>query len=120
GPHAAQAATCTPPSGIARGAFVGQNGTSVSVATPLTVAGCPPPPKHKGAPRLSRVSLAGLASAKPVLSFRVARGTNASRLKSLSVSLPRGLLFLSKRGIFVSGSHGLRLSGGKLTITLKR
>jgi len=120
GPHAAQAANCAPPGGIAHGSFTGQNGVIVSVSTPLTVAGCPPPPKHHGAPRLSRVSLAGLASGKPRLSFKVAHGTNAPKLRSLIVSLPRGLLFLSKRGISVSGPHRLRLTGGKLTITLKR
>jgi hypothetical protein len=120
GPHAAQAANCSPPSGTARGSFIGQNGVSVSVSTPLTVQGCPPPPKRQGAPRLARASLTGLAAGKPVLSFKLMHGTSAPNLKSVTVSLPRGLLFLSKKGISVSGAHNLRLGGGKLTITLKR
>jgi hypothetical protein len=123
GPRAAEQATCAPPGGILRASNTGQNGKVATATFPLTVVGCPPPPKRRGAPKLSGVSLSGLPAGKPALGFRVARRTNAPSLKTLTVSLPGGLTFASKRpvrGISVTGSHTLRLSGGKLTITLKR
>jgi hypothetical protein len=117
GPHAAQAANCAPPGGIMHAGFTGQNGKSVAVSLPLTVSGCPTVPK------LSAVSLTGLASRRPALGFKLARGTDAPNLKSVTISLPRGLTVKPKhlgKGISVSAASKLKLSGGKLTITLKR
>jgi hypothetical protein len=117
GPQAAESATCAPPGGILRATNVGQNGKSFSVSLPLTVVGCPTVPK------LSGVSLAGLASGKPSLSFKLVRGSDAPNLKSVTISLPRGLTVKAKhlgRGISISTPSRLGLSGGKLTITLKR
>jgi hypothetical protein len=74
-------------------------------------------------PKLSGLSLAGLAARKPALRFKVTRGTDAPNVRSIAVSLPRGLTFKkSKRpgkGISVSGGHSVRLSGGKLIVALK-
>jgi hypothetical protein len=120
GPKAAEKTTCFPPGGTLHSSFTGQNGKSTSVSLPLQVAGCPPPPKHQSAPKLSAASLTGLAGGRPALTFRVSRGTNAPKLKSLSVSLPGGLSFKGKRGISVGGAHGLRVAGRRLTITLTR
>jgi hypothetical protein len=117
GPRAAEEATCSPPGGILRASNTGQNGKVVTAAFPISVEGCPTVPK------LSRVSLTGLAASKPALQFKVTRGTNAPNLRSITVSLPRGLtLKKSKRlgnGISVSGGHTLSGSGGQLTIRLR-
>ena len=117
GPKAAEAATCAPPGGILRASNTGQNGKVVSVAFPISVAGCPTVPK------LSGLSLGGLASGKPALRFKVTRGTDAPNLRSITVTLPRGLtLNKSKRlgkGISVSGGHAVNGAGGQLTITLR-
>ena len=120
GPKALELATCSPPGGIGHASNTGQNGTVANATFPLQVSGCPPPPKKQGQPKLSGVSLTGLAGGKPSLSFSVAHGTNAPNLKRLSVSLPAGLKFKSKKGISVGGSHTLRIAGGRLIITLKR
>jgi len=117
GPKAAEAATCAPPGGTLRASNTGQNGKVVTVAFPISVAGCPTVPK------VSAVSLSGLAGGKPALRFTVARGSDAPKLRSIAVSLPRGLTFKkSKRlgkEISVSGGHSVRLSAGKLIISLK-
>ncbi|HEY2161883.1 MAG TPA: hypothetical protein VGH24_11300 [Solirubrobacteraceae bacterium] len=117
GPKAAEAATCAPPGGILRASNTGQNGKVVTESFPISVQGCPTVPKLSGA------SFAGLANRKPALRFKVTRGTDAPNLRSIAVSLPRGLTFKkSKRpgnGISVSGGHSVRLSGGKLIISLK-
>lgn len=117
GRDAAESTTCAPPGGIAKGIFVGQNGATVSVSEPLTVSGCPT------APNFSHASLSGLASGKPALRFKLTRGSDAPNLKSLVVSLPRGLSFNKKKlakGISVSAPHTLKLRGGTLAVTLKR
>jgi hypothetical protein len=124
GPQALELATCRPPSGILRASNTGQNGTIANATFPLHVSGCPAPPKIPGAPRLSSVSLGGLTAGRPALSFTVVHGSNAPKLKTVTVSLARGLTFKkSKRpgkGISVSGGHTVRLSGGRLIIALKR
>lgn len=100
-----------------RGIFTGQNGKTVTVAEPLTVAGCPT------APSISHALLAGLASGKPSLRFKLTRGSDAPNLKSIVVALPRGITFNSRKlgkGISINASHKLSLRRGKLTITLNR
>lgn len=117
GARAAEEATCAPPGGILRASNTGQNGKVVNVAFPISVVGCPT------VPTLSGVSLTGLAAGKPGLAFKVTRGSDAPNLKSVTVSLPRGLSFASKhlgKGITVAGPHTLRLSGGSLTISLRK
>ncbi|HUE26012.1 MAG TPA: hypothetical protein VMP89_04510 [Solirubrobacteraceae bacterium] len=117
GPKALQSASCAPPGGTAIGAFTGQNGATVVDRVPLTVSGCP------SAPSISRTSLSGLASGKPVLRFKLARGSDAPNLKSFVVALPGGLAFNAKKlgkGISITAAHSVRLSGGNLTVTLKR
>jgi subtilase family serine protease len=44
-------------------------------------------------PTLSRVSLSGVGAARPRLSFMLTAGRDAPKLKSVSVTLPRGLRF---------------------------
>jgi hypothetical protein len=90
----------------------------------------PVPPKVVGKPSQSRASLSGLAKRKARLSFTVKAGSNAPAIKTISVSLPRGLAFARKtkqltKGITVTGANGKRLKftvkrrGGTLQITLK-
>jgi hypothetical protein len=84
-----------------------------------------------GKPRVSHVSLTGLASRRAKLSFTVKVAGNAPAIKAISVSLPRGLTFARKakaltRGITVRTGNGARLKftvklrHGTLQITLKR
>jgi hypothetical protein len=123
GPKALELATCSPPGGILHASNTGQNGTIANATFDLHVSGCPSAPKPKGPPRLVSLSLGGLAAGKPSLSLTVAHGSNAPKLKAVTVSLPGGLSFATKRpirGISVGGAHTLRIAGGKLTITLKR
>jgi hypothetical protein len=83
-----------------------------------------------GKPSESSASLSGLAKRKARLSFTVKAGSNAAAIKTISVSLPRGLAFARKtkqltKGIKVTGANGKRLkftvklSRGTLQITLK-
>jgi hypothetical protein len=123
GAKALELATCSPPSGILRASNTGQNGTVANASFPIHITGCPSAPKPKGPPRLVSLSLGGLAAGKPALSFTVAHGSNAPKLKTVTVSLPGGLSFAKKRplkGISVGGAHTVRIAGGKLIVTLKR
>jgi subtilase family serine protease len=80
-------------------------------------------------PSAKSVALGGLAKRKPKLSFTVNAGTNAPALKSVSVTLPKGLSFdsskktLSKGVSAKSGGKKVKfaviLKHGVLTITFK-
>lgn len=120
GPRAAESASCAPAGGIVRGSFTGQNGASASTSLPLTVSGCPAAAKS---PTVSGASQSGLAAGKPVIGFKLTSGFGAPKLKSFTVSLSSGLKLIAKklaRGVSVTGAHTLKLSGGTLTVTLKR
>ena len=87
------------------------------------------PPAPPGRPTASSVKLSGLSRGRPSLAFVLAAGRNAAALKSVSISLPRGLSFAHGaktlgRGIVVrSGGRKirftLRLIRGVLTITFR-
>jgi hypothetical protein len=77
-------------------------------------------------PSASHVALNGLGKRKPRLSFTISAGRFGQPLKSVAISLPRGLSFSKSRvGITVKGSGArrvkftLRRSRGVLTITLR-
>jgi subtilase family serine protease len=82
-----------------------------------------------GKPASKGVKLSGLGKGKPKLTFTVDQGTNAPALKSVSVSLPKGLSFdKSKKtlgkGILVKHNgkkvkFSDRVKHGVLTITFK-
>jgi hypothetical protein len=89
-----------------------------------------PPPLKVGKPTASHASLSGVAKRKAKLAFTLAAGSNAAAIKTISVSLPKGLGFSHKtktltKGITVASSSGkhlklrLGLSHGTLKITLK-
>lgn len=73
-------------------------------------------------PTVSSKSLSGIAKGKPKLKFRLAEATGVQKLV---ITLPKGLSFARgralKRGVKLGSVKGfkLRLSGGKLTITLR-
>jgi len=72
------------------------------------------------------VTLADLATGKPRLSFTATAGKDAPKLRSLTVSLPKGLTVVAKRvhgkrtvAVKLTGAKlkSATLSGGKLVIT---
>jgi hypothetical protein len=79
-----------------------------------------------GPPKLSTGSLTGVGSGRPKLSLRMRAGTSAPALEKIVVNLPGALRFSSTSGVVLRRPNGhrltgfrLKLSGGKLMITLK-
>jgi hypothetical protein len=61
-------------------------------------------------PKLSRVSFSRVGAARPQLSFTLTAGRDAPKLRSLSVSLPRGLRFTRSRArVTVTGRGNRRV-----------
>ena len=100
-----------------------------SISKSITLGGTCPPPGSQKKPTASGASLAGLVKDKPKLVFTANEGKGAKRIKTIAVSLPKGLTFSSKKkslkkGIIVGNTHGknLKFTGGVkrgvLTITL--
>lgn len=127
GPNSAFYSNCAPPSGIATATLTSQNGDRTATSSsPFTVSGCPNKPPVKGKPRISSVTFSGLAGGAPSATVKLSAGTNAPKLKSLTVELPRGLSFTAR------GAHKTKVSlkgakaastafaHGHLVITLKR
>ncbi len=80
----------------------------------------------QGAPTLSRVSLTSVGAARPKLSFTLASGRGAPGVKTVDVTLPRGLHFTKSRStVTVTGRGGRRpkftvaLQHGSLVLTLR-
>jgi subtilase family serine protease len=80
----------------------------------------------QGAPTLSRVSLTSVGAARPRLSFTITAGREEPSIKSINISLPRGLRFTSSRSTaVVAGAKGkhlkftARLLHGALVLTLR-
>jgi subtilase family serine protease len=72
----------------------------------------------EAAPKLSRTSLSSVGAARPKLTFTVTAGKDAPELKSINVTLPRGLHFTKSRAtVTVTGKNGRRL---KFTVSLQR
>jgi hypothetical protein len=71
----------------------------------------------QAAPKLSRTSLSSVGAARPKLAFTVNAGKDAPELKSIGVTLPRGLHFTKSRAtVTVTGRNGRRL---KFTVGLQ-
>jgi subtilase family serine protease len=64
----------------------------------------------------AKMTLSGIASRKPKLSFKLSAGSNAPALKSVSISLPSGLSFAKKAKTLAAG---LKVQGSKFTAKLK-
>jgi subtilase family serine protease len=77
----------------------------------------------KSRPRIKSLKLSGIGRRKPKLTFTATAGHNAPALKSLTVSLPKGLSFATKirtlaKGIRARGvKFKLRIHRGALTIS---
>jgi subtilase family serine protease len=64
----------------------------------------------EGAPTVSHVSLSSVGAGRPRLSFTVAAGRNEPGLKTISITLPRGLHFSKSRAtVTVTGAKGKHL-----------
>ena len=69
------------------------------------------------APKLSRMSLSNVGAARPKLAFTVTAGKDAPALKSISITLPRGLHFTKSRAtVTVIAKNGRRL---RLTVGIQ-
>jgi hypothetical protein len=121
GKQALEGSNCDPPAGTLSGAFIGQNGKTVTDSLHVTVKGCP---KVAGPPSASRGSLSLSGKGKPVLRVRIASGKNAPDLKAFTVTLPHGLSFHSsglRKGLSVQGVKvSAKLKGDGLVVSLKR
>ena len=131
--------TINPATGVISGVVTSAQTTTVTVSAtdtftnasatsfPWTVVNPPPKP---GKPRFSAVALRGIAKHRPALKFTLSAGSNAAPLKTLAVSLPRGLSFAHRarslaKGIVVKSAgkrvkFKARVAHGTLTITLNR
>jgi hypothetical protein len=139
---------CAPPSGTSTATLTDQNGDKTATdPAAFTVSGCPAgsgggsgggsgsgsggsgagAKAHK--PKLAGATLGGLTTGKPRLSFTATAGKRAPKLRSLTVSLPKGLTVISKRShgqrtvaVRLKGAKlkSARLSGGKLLITASK
>lgn len=118
GRHGLLRGDCSAPSGVARGSFTGQNGKAATSTARLSLRNCP------GLPRVSGARLTGLASGHPSIHLKALKGKNGPSLKSLRISLPRGLSFVAGRqlasGVVVTAAHRLAVDGRALVITLRR
>jgi subtilase family serine protease len=71
----------------------------------------------EGAPTVSHVSLSSVGAGRPRLSFTVAAGRDEPGLKTVSITLPRGLHFSKSRStVTVTGPKGKHL---KFTVSLQ-
>lgn len=71
----------------------------------------------EGAPTVSHVSLSSVGAGRPRLSFTVAPGRDEPGLKTVSITLPRGLHFSKSRStVTVTGPKGKHL---KFTVSLQ-
>ncbi|HEX8974948.1 MAG TPA: hypothetical protein VF781_00420, partial [Solirubrobacteraceae bacterium] len=144
GPQAAFATTCATPSGDAVGSFISQDGDLLASSNaPFTVAGCPPSTSTGtggsvagataaplGLPSLAAATISGLRRGRPAISLKLIAGRGAPRLSTVSIPLPRGLVYvrhrIHRRLVLVGVTaryaqiRSLALSRGRLMITLRR
>jgi len=112
-------------------------GAQDTISTPITFGGsCPATPTTpttptatSGKPMVSGASLRGLVNRAAKLTFTVNEGKNAKPIKRITLALPKGIVFSSRKtnlakGIYVRGSRAgkhkfsFTVSHGVLRITL--
>jgi hypothetical protein len=148
GPNGLFASLCAPSSGTSTATLTDQNGDkTASDPAAFTVSGCPAGKsggggskhggggKHGGGtstgskPKVGAATLAGLTTGKPKLSFTATAGKHAPKLRSVTISIPKGLTVVAKRvhgkRIVAVGLKGAKLksamlSGRKLVITASK
>jgi hypothetical protein len=128
-----------PNSGTSTATLTDQNGDKTAKdPAAFTVSGCPGKPSDNGGgggnggggkaskPKVAGATLVGLTTGKPKLSFTATAGKKAPKLRSLTVSLPKGLTVVAKRvhgkrtvavGLKGAKLKSAKLSGRKLVIT---
>ncbi|MGH2857675.1 MAG: hypothetical protein ACRDMJ_09330 [Solirubrobacteraceae bacterium] len=120
--------SCVTPAGTATASLTDQNGDrSVKLPAPFTVSGCPAAPGGRTGGSSSGSgsgsgTVSGLHAGHATLRLTIRVGRHAAALRSLTVRLPRGLVFVSRRGIRVTGARArsLRVVHGSLVVTLRR
>jgi hypothetical protein len=133
---------CAQASGTSTATLTDQNGDETAKPTSsYTIANCGAPPTSPtgtsksgsgssssakaGTPKVSSTRLAGLKTGKPSLRFTATAGKHAPKLKTVTVSIPKGLTLVPKKGKVKGVSvKGAKLSsatakGGKLVVTFK-
>ncbi|MBO0769393.1 MAG: hypothetical protein J2O48_11980 [Solirubrobacterales bacterium] len=126
-----------PGSGSMTGTFISQwQSRQVPASTPVSLTGCPPntatgsepgaskPAAKPGKPTLTKVDLRGLAKRRAQLGFTLNQGRQAPKISSFTVEPPGALSWKRaalKQDLSVAGAKlkGYKLSGRKLTVTLK-
>jgi len=99
---------CSGPASTVDAALTGQNGATANLTAPVTVQGC----GHARAngPHASG-KLRGLRGRHPLLQLTVRKG--ASKLRSVSVTLPKSLVVAKPR-------HGVKVTGASFRLSKKR
>jgi hypothetical protein len=151
GPNGVFASLCSPSSGTSTATLTDQNGDKTATdPAAFTVSGCPGTAGGSGGgnggggnsggkngggtskaskPKVTGATLAGLTTGKPTLSFTATAGKKAAKLRSLTVSLPKGLTAVAKRahgkrtvavGLKGAKLKSATLSGHKLVITASK
>ncbi|HZE03902.1 MAG TPA: hypothetical protein VE127_01690, partial [Solirubrobacteraceae bacterium] len=146
GPAGAFLSTCETPSGTATAALTAQNGhRTVKVPSAFTVADCRPPATFVGSvgsaggsvkrptrrrPAILSASVKGLATGRPTLTFTLIAGKGHPKIRSLTVTAPSGLRFITHRvhrhrtitGVSASRARirSRALRHGHLAIALRR
>lgn len=134
GPNGLFASLCAPSSGTSTATLTDQNGDKTAKdPAAFTVSGCPAKRSggtsgggasgrgsRAGKPKVGGATLAGLTTGRPTLSFTATAGKRAPKLRSLTVSLPKGLTAIAKR-VHGKPTVAVRLKGAKLkSATLSR
>jgi hypothetical protein len=130
GPNGLFTSLCAPRSGTSTATLTDQNGDKTATdPAPFTVSGCPGKQSGSGGgtsgggsragkPKVAGATLAGLGTGKPTLSFTATAGKQATKLRSLTVSLPKGLTVVAKRvhgkQMVAVGLKGAKLKSAKL------
>ena len=143
GPNAVFQAGCRPSSGTASAKLTTQNGDrTVTADAPFSVSNCKAGPGTGGSgggssnPPVSshgtslKAALTGLAQGRPRARLALSTTPHASKLRAVTITLPRGLRFVGRRHHGKLSVRDLRLSGakanaavlrhGKLVLTLRR
>jgi hypothetical protein len=143
GPNGLFASLCAPSSGTSTATLTDQNGDKTATdPAAFTVSGCPATKSGGGGnskpgggsnkvgkPKVAGATLTGLSTGKPKLSFTAAAGKHAPKLRSVTISIPKGLTAVSKRvhgkrkvavGLKGAKLKSAKLSGRKLVITASK
>jgi hypothetical protein len=142
GPNGLFASLCAPSSGTSTATLTDQNGDKTATdPAAFTVSGCPAKSggggnskpgggsNKVGKPKVAGATLTGLSTGKPKLSFTATAGKHAPKLRSVTISIPKGLTAVTKRvhgkpkvAAELNGAKlkSAKLSGRKLVITASK